>query len=89
MVHDKCRLDHLVFAELVEEEVYDIALDVTVLILDVVLVSKFLSLFSRCDLIEINAGLLFDRVDHGELSERLAQVDFLVAVDDRSISLSP
>ena len=84
MVHDEGGLDHLVFAELVEEEVDDVALLVTVLILDVALVGQLLGLFISSDLVKIDAGLFLDGVDHGQAAERLAQVDLGAVIGDGS-----
>ena len=82
MVHDEGGLDHLVFAELVEEEVDDVALLVAVLILDVALVGKLLGFFIGGDLVEVDAGLFLDGVDHGQAAERLAEVDLGAVVGD-------
>ena len=82
MVHDEGGLDHLVLAELVEEEVDDVALLVAVLIFDVALVGQLLGLFVGGDLVEVDAGLFLDGVDHGQAAEGLAEVDLGAVVGD-------
>ena len=63
-------------------KVYDVTLDVTVFVFNTLLIRQLLGLFRCCNLVKVNAGLLLNGVDHGKLSERLSEIDLLVAVDD-------
>ncbi len=75
MIHDEGRLDHLVLAEGIEEQVDDVALLVARLIGNLVLVRDFLCLLVGFDLVKIDAGLFLNGFDHGQSAERLAEVD--------------
>ena len=82
MIHNKCRLNELVLAELLKEEIENVALCVTLLKLNIVLFSKFLCFCIVLNCIKINAGIFLDCVGHCKSLERLAEVDFLIAVGD-------
>ena len=83
MIHDECRLDQVLLAELLEEEVDDVALCVALLKLDAFLLGDSLSLLVSLNCIEVDSCILLDSVVHCETLERLAEVDLIVAVLDK------
>ena len=82
MIHDECRLEKVLLAVFLEEEVNDVALCVPCLILDVVLVSKLFRCLVAINSIEIDACILLDGIVHCKSLKRLAEVDLEVAVLD-------
>ena len=82
MAGQEGRLNQLVLNKLVEEQVEDIALQVALLILDVVLLGNRSGFLQGVDLVEVDAGVLLDRLDHADPLKRFAQVDLSVAVED-------
>ncbi len=74
MVHNEGRLDQMLLNELLEEEVQDVALLMTLLELNVLLLSDGACLFQSVDLVEIHAGVLLYRVHHGDACERLSEI---------------
>ena len=86
MIHYKCRLDKIFLDELLKEQVEDIALCMSVLELDVVLLCERLCLVGILDLSKVNARILLDSVDHCESFKRLAEVDLILAVRNAGLS---
>ena len=82
MIHDKCRLDQFFLTVLLEEEVDDITFLMTVLILNMMLVSKFLSCFIICYFVKINSCIFLDSIVHGQTCERLTKIDLNTIVGD-------
>ena len=76
------RLNQLVLDKFVEEQVEDIALQMALLILDVVLLGNRSGFLQGVDLVEVDAGVLLDRLDHADPLKRFAQVDLGVAVEN-------
>ena len=75
MIHDECRLDQLFLTVLLEEEVDDITFLMTVLILDMMLVSKFLCCLIICYFVKIDSCIFLDGIVHGQTCERLTKID--------------
>ena len=82
MVHDKGRLDEVLLGELLEEEGEDVPLLVALLKLDVVLLRCGAGLLEGLNPVEIDAGVLLDRVDHRDPLERLAEIHLDPVVGD-------
>ena len=82
MIHDKCWLDQLLLAELLEEQVDNITLLMTILVCDMMLVSQLLRLCIICYLIKINTCIFLDRVIHRQALKRLTKVDLNTIVRD-------
>ena len=82
VVHDECRLEKVLLAVFLEEEVNDVTLGVPCLIFDVVLVSKLFCSIVAVYSIEIDACILLDRIVHSKSLERLTEIDLEVAVLD-------
>jgi len=76
MIHNKCWLDQLLLTELLEEQVDNIPLLMTILVCDMMLVCQLLCLCIICYLIKINAGIFLDCVIHCQTLKRLTKVDF-------------
>ena len=82
VVHDKGRLDQLIFAVLLEEEADDVAAFMMCFKLDMFFFCKRFYFVLRCDLIEVDAGFFLDGVNHGQTAEGLTKVDFLAVIND-------
>ncbi|CDA88646.1 putative uncharacterized protein [Ruminococcus sp. CAG:563] len=82
MIHNECRLNELVLAELLKEEIENVALCVTLLELNIMLLSELLCLCVILDCVKINACIFLNGICHCESLKRLAEVDFLIAVCD-------
>ena len=89
MAGQEGRLNQLVLDKFVEEQVEDIALQVALLILDVVLLGDRSGLLQGVDLVEVDAGVLLDRLDHADPLKRFAQVDLGVAVENGGGAQTP
>ena len=75
MIHDKCRLDQLFLTVLLEEEVDDVTLLMTILILDMMLVSKLLGCLIICYFVKVDSCIFLDGIVHGQTCERLSKID--------------
>ena len=82
VIHDECRLNQLFLTVFLEEEVYDIALLVTLLIFNMMLISKLLGCCIVFNLIKINSCIFLDSIVHGKTLERLAKIDLDTIVGD-------
>ena len=75
VIHNECRLDQVLLAELLEEQVYNIALCMTLLVFDVMLVCQLLGFLITLHFVKINTGIFLDAVYHGNALEGLTKVD--------------
>ena len=82
MIHNKCWLDQLLLTELLEEQVDNITLLMTILVCDMMLVSKLLRLCIICYLIKINACIFLDCVIHRQTLKWLTKVNLNTVVRD-------
>ena len=82
MIHDEGRLNHMLFAELFEEEVQDIALAMAFFISHVVRLCSSPGFLHRVDLVEVHTGVLLHGVHHGDPGKGLAQVHFDAVIHD-------
>ena len=83
MIHDEGRLDHLLLAELLKEEVDNVAPLVALLELHIVDLCDCLGLLIGADRAEVHAGVFLHRIDHGQPAERLRHVnDRIFVLDD-------
>ena len=80
MIGDECGLDEILFAILLEKEVHDVALCVSLLELDVVLFGQSLCLIVVCNSVKVDSCVLDDGISHGNALERLTEIDLDVAV---------
>ena len=80
MVHNEYGLDQMLFYELFEEQVQDIALGMTLFVMYTLLVCQLLRSSGVGDLIEINACIFLDGIYHGQSLERLAEINGLFCV---------
>ncbi|CDC03116.1 putative uncharacterized protein [Eubacterium sp. CAG:202] len=76
MIHNKCRLDKILFAELFKEKVYDIALCMALFKFNVLLSCKSLSLFVCLYFVKVNSRIFFNAVNHCNSLKRLTEINF-------------
>ena len=84
MTHQEGWLDELVLNEFIEEQIENIAFEVTFFVLNVVLFCNSSCFFQSVDFIKVYAGIFLNSVNHGDTCERFAKVDFLAAINDFS-----
>src|SRR5699024_7546776 len=82
MAHQEGRLDEFVLNKFVEEQVQDVALQMTLLILDVVFFCNCSCFFQSVNLVEVNDGVFLDSVYHGDTLKWFAQIDLFAAIDN-------
>ena len=82
MIHDEYGLDQMLFYELLEEQVQDIALGMTLFVVHTLLVCQLLRSSGIGNLVEVNACIFLDSIYHGQSLKRLAQVDGLFCIRD-------
>ena len=85
VVHDERRLNELLLAVFLKEQVDDVAFRVTLLIFNVVLFCKRLRFFVGLHFVKVDARILLDGVVHRQARKRLREVDFHTVIrDDRA-----
>ena len=80
MIHDKGRLTQMFFYKFLKEQIQNIPLGMAVFIVDFLFICK---LFGRCSvryLVEINACILFDCINHGKPFKGPAQIYHFPAI---------
>ncbi len=82
VIHDEHRLDQILLAEGLEEEIDNVAALMPLLISHIVLTCNALGLLLGEDLVEVDAGVALDGVDHGQPLKGLAEVDLGALVAD-------
>ena len=82
MTHQEGWLNQLVLNKFVEEQVQDVALEVALFVLNLVLFCNSAGFLQSVDFVKVNAGVFLNSFYHGDASERFAQVNFLVAIDN-------
>ena len=86
MVHHKGRLHQMFLHKLLKEQVQNIALGMTVLIVDFLLICQLLSSFRVSYLVKINACILLYRLDHGHPFKRLPKINHILTIRHRCCS---
>ena len=85
MIHNEGRLNHLLLAELLEEQIDDITLLMALLKYNIVLSCDCLCFLVSFNSVEINAGVFLNCIDHGDALERLGHINHsAVIADDRA-----
>ncbi len=86
MIRHEGRLDHLLLAEFIEEQIQDIALLMARFVSHALLVCDLLCFLIRLDPGEINACVLLHGIDHGDAFKRLRHIDYSPVVADHGAS---
>ena len=84
MIHNESRLNKVFLCIFFKEQVKNIALLMSVLIFNVVLIGNLTSLFKCINFVKVNACVLFNCVNHCYTFKRLTQIHFYTVIHDCS-----